>query len=83
METLRGVSAIACEDTRVTGKLLKHLDIRKRMIRYDDHASETDREKLLALIRDEPVALVSDLPGYEHRVSLGDDTRASLASDLA
>lgn len=30
-----------------------------------------------------PVALVSDLPGYEHRVSLGDDTRASLASDLA
>ena len=71
VETLRAVAAVACEDTRVTGKLLNHLGIKKRMIRYDDHASETDREKLLALIRDEPVALVSDAgtplisdPGY-------------------
>ena len=60
VETLRGVAAIACEDTRVTGKLLNHLGIKKRMIRYDDHASEGDRDRLLAMLAEEPVALVSD-----------------------
>ncbi|MCB2074318.1 MAG: 16S rRNA (cytidine(1402)-2'-O)-methyltransferase [Novosphingobium sp.] len=60
IEVLRGVAAVACEDTRVTGKLLNHLGLKKRMIRYDDHAGEADREKLLALMADEPVALVSD-----------------------
>ena len=71
VELLRGVAAVACEDTRVTGKLLNHLGIKKRMIRYDDHASEGDRERLLALLAEEPVALVSDAgtplisdPGY-------------------
>ena len=71
VEILRGVSAIACEDTRVTGKLLNHLGIKGRMIRYDDHASEHDRERLLALMAEQAVALVSDAgtplisdPGY-------------------
>ncbi len=71
VETLRGVSAIACEDTRVTGKLLKHLGIKQRLIRYDDHSGEGGRAKLLALMQEEPVALVSDAgtplisdPGY-------------------
>lgn len=71
IEVLQGASAIACEDTRVTGKLLHHLGIKKRMIRYDDHAGEGDRERLLALMETEPVALVSDAgtplisdPGY-------------------
>jgi 16S rRNA (cytidine1402-2'-O)-methyltransferase len=71
IETLRGVSAVACEDTRVTGKLLHHLGIKRRLIRYDDHASEADRERLLALMAEEPVALASDAgtplisdPGY-------------------
>jgi 16S rRNA (cytidine1402-2'-O)-methyltransferase len=60
VEVLRGVSAVACEDTRVTGKLLNHLGLKKRMIRYDDHAGEGGRERLLALMATEPVALVSD-----------------------
>ena len=71
VETLRAVAAVACEDTRVTGKLLNHLGLKKRMIRYDDHASEADREKMLALVAMQPVALVSDAgtplisdPGY-------------------
>lgn len=71
VEVLQRVSAVACEDTRVTGKLLNHLGIKKRMIRYDDHAGEGDRERLLALMEAEPVALVSDAgtplisdPGY-------------------
>ncbi len=71
IEVLRGVSAVACEDTRVTGKLLNHLGLKKRMIRYDDHAGEGDRARLLALMAEEPLALVSDAgtplvsdPGY-------------------
>ncbi len=59
-ETLRSVAAIACEDTRVTGKLLQHLGIRQRMIRYDDHASEATRDHLLQIAASEPLALVSD-----------------------
>lgn len=71
IETLRGCSVIACEDTRVTGKLLKHLGVDTRMQRYDDHASAEQREKLLAIAQSDPVALVSDAgtplvsdPGY-------------------
>lgn len=71
VETLRGVSVVACEDTRVTGKLLHHLGLKKKLVRYDDHAGEGDRERLLATMEAEPVALVSDAgtplisdPGY-------------------
>ncbi len=60
VETLRGVSAIACEDTRVTGKLLHHLGIKQKLVRYDDHASEETRDYLLGLAIQGPVALVSD-----------------------
>jgi 16S rRNA (cytidine1402-2'-O)-methyltransferase len=60
VEVLGAVSAVACEDTRVTGKLLNHLGLKKRMIRYDDHAGEGDRARLLALMAEQPVALVSD-----------------------
>ncbi|MBV1917050.1 MAG: 16S rRNA (cytidine(1402)-2'-O)-methyltransferase [Sphingomonadaceae bacterium] len=60
IEVLRGVSVIACEDSRITGKLLNHLQISKRMIRYDDHASERDRNALIERMHSEAVALVSD-----------------------
>ncbi|MEQ1542735.1 MAG: 16S rRNA (cytidine(1402)-2'-O)-methyltransferase [Novosphingobium sp.] len=59
-EVLRGVAAVACEDTRITGKLLGHLGIKQRMIRYDDHAGDAAREGLLVLAAQQPVALVSD-----------------------
>ncbi len=59
-EVLRGVAAVACEDSRVTGKLLNRLGIKQKMIRYDDHAGEAGRARLLALMAREPVALVSD-----------------------
>jgi 16S rRNA (cytidine1402-2'-O)-methyltransferase len=60
IETLRAVSVIACEDTRVTGKLLRHFGIRARMVRYDDHASDADRQRLIEAMLEGPVALVSD-----------------------
>ena len=69
--TLRGVAAVACEDTRVTGKLFHHLGIKARLIRYDDHSNAAARDAILTLAETAPVALVSDAgtplisdPGY-------------------
>lgn len=70
--TLRACDGVACEDTRVTGKLLKHLNISKPLWRYDDHAAPRDRERLIESMRSRAVALVSDAgtplisdPGYQ------------------
>ncbi len=60
IETLRLADVIACEDSRVTSKLLHHLGIRKPLHRYDDHSSDEQREKLLAMLAQQAVALVSD-----------------------
>lgn len=71
VDVLSRCDAIACEDTRVTGKLLKHLGLSKPLWRYDDHAGENDRARLVASMRDKAVVLVSDAgtplisdPGY-------------------
>ncbi len=71
VDVLKRCDAIACEDTRVTGKLLSHLGIEARMVRYDDHASDDRRAQLLDRARTEAIALVSDAgtplisdPGY-------------------
>jgi 16S rRNA (cytidine1402-2'-O)-methyltransferase len=71
IDVLSGCAVIACEDTRVTGKLLHHLGLKRPMRRYDDHASDMEREKLLGDMMTLPVALVSDAgtplisdPGY-------------------
>lgn len=71
IETLRDCDGVACEDTRVTGKLLKHLGLSKPLWRYDDHSEHRDRERLVASMRTRAVALVSDAgtplvsdPGY-------------------
>lgn len=70
-ETLARCDAVACEDTRVTGKLMKHLGLSKPLWRYDDHASERDRARLVESMQSKAVALVSDAgtplvsdPGY-------------------
>lgn len=69
---LCGVAAVACEDTRVTGKLMQHLGVKQKLIRYDDHSSDATREHVLAMAAGQPVALVSDAgtplvsdPGYK------------------
>ena len=71
VDVLTQCDAIACEDTRVTRKLLQHLGLSKPLWRYDDHASEEDRTRLLDAMRSKAVALVSDAgtplvsdPGY-------------------
>ncbi len=71
VDVLQRAGIIACEDTRVTGKLLKAVEVSTRMQRYDDHASAETREWLIGRARGEAVALVSDAgtplisdPGY-------------------
>lgn len=68
---LQGAAMIACEDTRVTGKLLKHYGIKARLQRLDDHAPPDMRARIIDEARRMPVALVSDAgtplisdPGY-------------------
>ena len=70
-DVLARCDAIACEDTRVTRKLIQHLGLAKPLWRYDDHASDEDRARLLETMQGEAVALVSDAgtplvsdPGY-------------------
>ncbi|MEC7817802.1 MAG: 16S rRNA (cytidine(1402)-2'-O)-methyltransferase [Pseudomonadota bacterium] len=71
VNVLRRCDGVACEDTRVTGKLMKHLGLSKPLWRYDDHSEHRDRERLVNSMRDRAVALVSDAgtplvsdPGY-------------------
>jgi len=71
-DTLRRADRILAEDTRVTGKLLAHAGAKAPMTRYDDHSSEAERERIVARLGDEAIALVSDAgtplisdPGYK------------------
>lgn len=73
LDVLKACDAVICEDSRVTGKLLKAYDIDKKKIVYNDHASEETRnyilsllkgKKTLALVSDAGTPLISD-PGYK------------------
>ena len=60
VDILQRCDVVACEDTRVTGKLLKALDIAKPMQRYDDHTSDQARARIVDVAQEGVVALVSD-----------------------
>ncbi len=61
VQTLRGVDAILCEDTRVTASLLYANGIEKRLERADQHASSHQCDEWVArLVSGEKLALVSD-----------------------
>jgi 16S rRNA (cytidine1402-2'-O)-methyltransferase len=71
-ETLRRADRILAEDTRVTAKLLTHAGAKTPMLRYDDHSSGAERERIVSLLGGEAIALVSDAgtplisdPGYK------------------
>ncbi|MCG6856821.1 MAG: 16S rRNA (cytidine(1402)-2'-O)-methyltransferase [Salaquimonas sp.] len=72
LEVLASADLIACEDTRVTGKLLKHFAIATRMTSYHEHNAGKAGPRLLEALREgKRVALVSDAgtplvsdPGY-------------------
>lgn len=73
LETLKAADLIACEDTRVSAKLLNHYGIKKPCLSYNDHNGATRRPQILEKIRNgKKVALISDAgtplisdPGYK------------------
>jgi 16S rRNA (cytidine1402-2'-O)-methyltransferase len=84
LDTLTSVDLVACEDTRVTAKLLAIHGIRAKTIAYHDHNAERVRPLLIerlkhgesvALVADAGTPLVSD-PGYKL-------VRAALADGIA
>jgi 16S rRNA (cytidine1402-2'-O)-methyltransferase len=61
LEVLASADAIACEDTRVTRKLLDHYCIATPLTPYHEHNAASARPKLLArLAAGQAIALVSD-----------------------
>jgi 16S rRNA (cytidine1402-2'-O)-methyltransferase len=61
LETLRKVDLVASEDTRKTGRLLKHFNIRKSQIPFHEHNKERAAEKIMALLgQGKSVALITD-----------------------
>jgi len=61
LRILREARVVACEDTRQTGKLLRHHGIATRMVSYHDHNERRRAVELVAALeRGEDVALVSD-----------------------
>ena len=73
INTLKMVDVVFCEDTRVTGQLLKYLDISKKLISSHEHNESKNKQKLLeylssgsnvGLVSDRGTPIISD-PGYE------------------
>src|SRR6516162_2746510 len=65
LEVLAAADLIACEDTRVTRKLLDHYGIATPLTPYHEHNAAEARPKLITRLADgAAMALVSD-PGYK------------------
>jgi len=61
LEVLRAADVVACEDTRLTKKLLSHFDISKYCISVRGGSEPKKFEKVIALLKEgKHVALVSD-----------------------
>lgn len=60
LRVLREVDLIAAEDTRHTGRLLKHLEIDARMTSYHEHNKNEKLDVVLDALTAGDVALVSD-----------------------
>ncbi len=61
LETLGAVEAIACEDSRVTRRLLERYAITTPLMTYHDHNAEIVRPRILARLKaGAAIALVSD-----------------------
>src|SRR3989344_9104042 len=73
IEVLKEVDYILCEDTRITGKLLKHYQIEKSLISFNEFSEDQRAPTVLAdLLSGKRIALVSDAgtplisdPGYK------------------
>lgn len=64
IDVLNSVDVIACEDTRTSGQLLKHFDIHKRLVAYQNFNEESSADGLINLLsKGQNVALITDA-GY-------------------
>jgi 16S rRNA (cytidine1402-2'-O)-methyltransferase len=71
LRRLREVDLVACEDTRRTGRLLAHYEMKQNLIAYHEHNEERLAPELAELAKTERVALITDAgtplvsdPGY-------------------
>ena len=73
IEILKSVDYILCEDTRISGKLLKHYEINSRLVKFADFneekiipavVSDLTRGQKIALVSDAGTPLISD-PGFK------------------
>ncbi len=61
LETLAAVDVIACEDTRITRRLLERYGISTPLTQYHEHNAEAARPRILKMLAEGgAVALVSD-----------------------
>jgi 16S rRNA (cytidine1402-2'-O)-methyltransferase len=61
LDTLRQVDLIASEDTRKTGRLLKHFDIQKPQLTFHEHNELRAGERIINLLQEgKSVALVTN-----------------------
>lgn len=61
IKTIESVDIIAAEDTRQTGKLLKHLNISKPMIIYHRHNEDTKKDELVNLLKEgKNIGIITD-----------------------
>jgi 16S rRNA (cytidine1402-2'-O)-methyltransferase len=58
---LAEVDFIACEDTRKSGILLKHLEIRKPLVSYHEHNEDVSAQRIVKrILNGESAAVISD-----------------------
>lgn len=61
IETLKSVDLVLAEDTRVTGKLLSHFEIKKPVWRFDEYAGAKSYTEVLKRLEDgASIAFVTD-----------------------
>ena len=61
LRVLKEADYVLCEDTRVTGKLLAHYEIKNTLRRYDAHTSEGVHDQIIKdALEGKRIALVSD-----------------------
>ncbi len=61
LETLKEVDVVLSEDTRVTGNLLRHFDIKKSLVSFHEHTEADKAAKLIERMQaGENMALVTD-----------------------
>ena len=61
IDTLLGVDIVLAEDTRVSSKLLNHLNIKKKLISYQHHSTDAKKLEILSLLTSgNSLALITD-----------------------